>query len=761
MPTIPRANTNLSTGCGCGANRRLASHLSRPGAETARRRHERTPIAPVHSFGCRSDRPPPRAAGALRLRRLPPRAGGGRPRRAGRARHARADADGRRQVAHVPARGDAPAVADARPLAADRADEGPGGQAPAADRRDGDVRQLVAHPEDARRAPHVGRLGRDAAPLRRARAAAPAGVRRDAPPDRRRARRDRRGALREHVGARLPARLPLHPARARRARRAGRARDDRRRRLRRTRLRSPRRSAARSGRAHERPPTESPLRRRARRERRGAAAGDAPPAAGGSTAPAIVYARSRRSCEEIARTLVGHGVRAEHYHAGLDPEERTRVQEAFVTGRTPVVVATTAFGMGIDKADVRLVALVNYPDSLESYVQMVGRAGRDGAPSDTVLLAGDADAAALRRFALRGRPDPELLRRVYRVLRETGGVVDPAPSRRRWATTTIRACSSGCSSRRGSSGAATTPDARCASSCCRVESGAGSGVDGCSTVRARGRGASRADRLVRRHVALPPPPGGGALRRDARRPVRRLRRLRAARRGTAPALPRRRCPDIPAQTIVDAVEGLTWPLGRRSLVALLRGSVSGASLGAPLLGLRLARGGVRRTGDAVGARARGARARSSRSSRTASASSRRIRRRRCPRSRQRGRRVPEPLVAELRAWRSARARTVCRPTSCCTTRRSTSSRRGGRGRRAELAAVRGFGPDEARAVRRRAARVARDGLKRPLRAAIDGALRLRGRTDAAPQRGRIRSGGSQRYCSSSFALARPRSASAS
>ena len=142
-------------------------------------------------------------------------------------------------------------------------------------------------------------------------------------------------------------------------------------------------------------------------------------------APAIVYARSRRSCEEIARTLVGHGVRAAYYHAGLEADERTRVQEAFVSGRTPVVVATTAFGMGIDKADVRLVALVNYPDSLESYVQMVGRAGRDGAPSDTVLLAGDADATALRRFALRDVPTPELLRRVYGALRDNGGVADP------------------------------------------------------------------------------------------------------------------------------------------------------------------------------------------------------------------------------------------------------------------------------------------------------------------------------------------------
>src|SRR4029453_12875946 len=142
-------------------------------------------------------------------------------------------------------------------------------------------------------------------------------------------------------------------------------------------------------------------------------------------APAIVYARSRRSCEEIARTLVGHGARAAHYHAGLEADERTRVQEAFVSGRTPVVVATTAFGMGIDKADVRLVALVNYPDSLETYVQMVGRAGRDGAPSDTVLLAGDADATALGGFALRDVPTPGLLRAVYRALRDNGGVADP------------------------------------------------------------------------------------------------------------------------------------------------------------------------------------------------------------------------------------------------------------------------------------------------------------------------------------------------
>ena len=181
---------------------------------------------------------------------------------------------------------------------------------------------------------------------------------------------------------------------------------------------------------------------------------------------AIVYARSRRSSEEIARTLCGHGIRAEHYHAGLEADERTRVQEAFVAGRTPVVVATTAFGMGIDKANVRLVALVNYPDSLESYVQMVGRAGRDGRPSDTVLLAGDADASALRRFALGGVPTPELLRHVYRAVREAGASSSRRPSPRLWATPTIHASWSACSSRQELSAGGTTPGGRCAWSSC-------------------------------------------------------------------------------------------------------------------------------------------------------------------------------------------------------------------------------------------------------------------------------------------------------
>src|SRR5215204_7458416 len=134
-------------------------------------------------------------------------------------------------------------------------------------------------------------------------------------------------------------------------------------------------------------------------------------------ASAIVYARSRRSCESLARTLRVHDLAAAHYHAGLEPGERSDTQEAFIEGRVQTVVATTAFGMGIDKPDIRLVALYNYPESLESYVQMIGRAGRDDRPSDTLLLASHSDASTLKRFARSDIPTRADLRTVYAQLR--------------------------------------------------------------------------------------------------------------------------------------------------------------------------------------------------------------------------------------------------------------------------------------------------------------------------------------------------------
>ena len=135
----------------------------------------------------------------------------------------------------------------------------------------------------------------------------------------------------------------------------------------------------------------------------------------------IVYARSRKKCEELSRLLGSHGIKAAHYHAGMGASERTAVQDAFLRDELRVVVATTAFGMGIDKPDIRQVLLYNLPSSLEDYVQMVGRAGRDGATSACVLFSGDRDAADLRRFARADVPTTGALRDVYRRLREHAG----------------------------------------------------------------------------------------------------------------------------------------------------------------------------------------------------------------------------------------------------------------------------------------------------------------------------------------------------
>jgi ATP-dependent DNA helicase RecQ len=141
--------------------------------------------------------------------------------------------------------------------------------------------------------------------------------------------------------------------------------------------------------------------------------------------PAIVYARARDKCERLAEFLRGHGFRARHYHAGMEKAERSAVQEAFLGDEAPVVVATTAFGMGIDKPDIRLVLLYNPPGSLEDYVQMVGRAGRDGHTSDCVLLSGPRDPADLRRFALGDVPEVGRLRRLYGELRAREGSATP------------------------------------------------------------------------------------------------------------------------------------------------------------------------------------------------------------------------------------------------------------------------------------------------------------------------------------------------
>lgn len=128
---------------------------------------------------------------------------------------------------------------------------------------------------------------------------------------------------------------------------------------------------------------------------------------------AIIYVRTRGATTEMAQLLQSHGIGAEAYHAGLSPRERKLRQQRWTLGKRQVMVATNAFGMGIDKADVRLVLHVGIPDSPEAYFQEAGRAGRDGLPAEAALFYERRDITTLKsrpRFAF---PEPEFIRETY------------------------------------------------------------------------------------------------------------------------------------------------------------------------------------------------------------------------------------------------------------------------------------------------------------------------------------------------------------
>ncbi|MFJ4205418.1 RecQ family ATP-dependent DNA helicase [Streptomyces sviceus] len=145
--------------------------------------------------------------------------------------------------------------------------------------------------------------------------------------------------------------------------------------------------------------------------------------------PGIVYTATRRDAEAYAADLAELGLSAAAYHAGLTAGERSRAHDAFLAGETDVVVATSAFGMGIDKEDVRFVLHASVPGSLDAYYQEIGRAGRDGGPAVAVLHYRSQDSGLQRMFATRA-PDEDTLGAVAERIHEHDAPVEPADIRK-------------------------------------------------------------------------------------------------------------------------------------------------------------------------------------------------------------------------------------------------------------------------------------------------------------------------------------------